>query len=184
MPGFLAKNQVPDDSRCLVIIPSLSWQNLMSIELHPLLSAVGGYTKEIAPATISRWIVSTIKLAYQLTGNSRSLLLLSSISAHEVRALATSWSMYRGVTLQEIMQAVEWQSHTVFSQFYLRDCWTLAHVHSKSSSSCNFCGLGYIWMEWLAPPPIFEFYIDLLSLLDSEISKYILDGVHCRMCFM
>jgi hypothetical protein len=34
---------------------------------------------------------------------------LSSISAHEVRALA-----------------LEWKSHTVFSQFYLRDSWTLA----------------------------------------------------------
>jgi hypothetical protein len=34
--------------------------------------------------------------------------------------------MFKGVTLQEIMQAVEWKSHTVFSQFYLRDCWTPA----------------------------------------------------------
>jgi hypothetical protein len=25
------------------------------------------------------------------------------------------------------MQAVEWKSHSVFSQFYLRDCWTLAY---------------------------------------------------------
>jgi hypothetical protein len=53
-----------------------------------------------------------------LTGNSQSLLRLSCISAHKVRALATSWAMYKGVTLQEIMQAVEWKSHTVFSQFH------------------------------------------------------------------
>jgi hypothetical protein len=85
--------------------------------------------KEIAPATISRWIISTIKLAYQLTGNSQSLPIqgLSSISAHEVRALATSWATYKGVTLQEIIQAVEWKSHTIFSQFYLRDCCTPAY---------------------------------------------------------
>jgi hypothetical protein len=75
---------------------------------------------------ISRWIISTIKLAYQFTRNSQSLLRLSSISAHEVRALATSWATYKGVTLQEIMQTVEWKYHTVFSQFYLRDYWTLA----------------------------------------------------------
>jgi hypothetical protein len=31
---------------------------------------------------------------------------LSSISAHEVRALATSWATFKGVTLLEIMQAV------------------------------------------------------------------------------
>jgi hypothetical protein len=67
------------------------------IELDPPLFAVGGNTcsyhtqkgtlKKIVPATISRWIVATIKLAYQLTGNSQSLLRLSSISAYEVRAL-------------------------------------------------------------------------------------------------
>jgi hypothetical protein len=87
-----------------------------------------------------------IKLAYQLTGNSQSLLRLSSISAHEVRALATSWATFKGVTLQEIMPAVEWKSHMVFSQFYLRDCWTLAdwYVHSRSGSSCNFRGLSFL----------------------------------------
>jgi hypothetical protein len=93
---------------------------------HLFISYVEGYSKDIPPATISRWIVSTIKLAYQLTGNSQSLLRLSSISGHEVRALATSWATCKGVTLQEIMQAVEWKSHTLFSQFYLGDCCTLA----------------------------------------------------------
>jgi hypothetical protein len=93
---------------------------------HLFISYAEGYSKGIAPATISRWIVSTIKLAYQLTGNSQSLLRISSISAHEVKALAISWATFKGVTLQEIMQAVERKSHTVFSQFYLRVCWTLA----------------------------------------------------------
>jgi hypothetical protein len=95
---------------------------------HLFISYAKGYSKEIATTTISRWIISTIKLAYQLTGNSQSLLRLSSISAHEVRALPTSWAMYKGVTLHEIMQAVEWKSHTIFSQFYFRDCWTLAVI--------------------------------------------------------
>jgi hypothetical protein len=45
--------------------------NFTLIELDPLLSAMGGstcsYRTQVAPATISRWIVSSIKLAYQLT---------------------------------------------------------------------------------------------------------------------
>jgi hypothetical protein len=139
------KNQAPNTSRRPVIIPSLSAtvdrtlpdRNLCLVRAfkfyvdrtrsptvrrgreHLFISYVEGYSKEIAPATISRWIVSTIKLAYQLTGNYQSLLRLSSISAHEVRDLATSWATYKGVTLQEIMQAVEWKSYTVFSQFYI-----------------------------------------------------------------
>jgi hypothetical protein len=152
VPGFLAKNQAPNTSRHPVIIPSQSatvdktfpdrtlcpvWALKFYVDRtrpptirlgrqHLFISYVEGYSKEIAPATISRWIISTIKLAYLLTGNSQSLLRLSSISAHEIRALATSWATYKGVTLQEIMWAVEWKSHTVFSQFYLGDCWTLA----------------------------------------------------------
>jgi hypothetical protein len=63
-----------------------------------------------------------IKLAYQLTVTPET----PSISALEVSALATSWATYKGMTLQEIMQAVEWNSHTIFSHFYIRDCWTLA----------------------------------------------------------
>jgi hypothetical protein len=152
VPGFLVKNQAPNTSRHLVIIPSLSAtvdrtipdRNLCpcrALKFYvdrtrtPTIHVWGstcsyhtlkGTLKEIAPATISRWIVSTIKLADQLTGNSHSLLRLSSISAHEVRALASSWASYKGVTREEIMQAVEWKSHSVFSQFYLRDCWALA----------------------------------------------------------
>jgi hypothetical protein len=103
VPGFLAKNQVPNTSRRPVIIPSLSAtvdnpfpdRTLCPVRAlkfyvyrtrpptfrrgrqHLFISYAEGYSKEIAPATISRWIVDTIKLAYQLTGNSQSLLRLS-----------------------------------------------------------------------------------------------------------
>jgi hypothetical protein len=86
VPGFLAKNQVPNTSRHPVIIPSLSAtvdktfpdRTLCPVrELkfyvdrtrrptvrrgrqHLFISYVEGYSKEIAPATISRWIISTI----------------------------------------------------------------------------------------------------------------------------
>jgi hypothetical protein len=114
------KNQAPNTSRRLVIIPSLSAtvdKTFPDRTLCPVralkfyvdrtrpptvrrgrqdlfISYAEGYSKEIAPATISRWVVATIKLAYQLTGNSQSLLRLSSISAHEVRVLATSWTTF------------------------------------------------------------------------------------------
>jgi hypothetical protein len=106
VPGFLAKNQVPNTSRRLVIIPSLSAtvdktfpdRTLCPVRAlkfyvdrtrpptvrrgrqHLFISYAEGYSKEIAPTTISRWIVSTIKLAYQLTGNSQSLLRLCEVS--------------------------------------------------------------------------------------------------------
>jgi hypothetical protein len=152
VPGFMAKNQALNTSRRPVIIPSLSRTVCRDIpdrklcpvralkhyvektkspairrgREHLFISYAEGNPREIAPATISRWIVTTIKLAYELTGNSRALLNLAKISAHEVRALATSWASFQGVSMDEIMKAVEWKSHSVFSEFYLRDCWVLA----------------------------------------------------------
>ncbi len=152
IPGFLAKNQAPNTSRSPIIIPSLSGyvsRDIPDRTLCPVralkfyvektktpsirqgrkrlfVSHSEGVSKEIAAATISRWIVSTIEKAYVITGNSESLRSLAKISAHEVRAVSTSWASFQGVALADVMQAASWRSHSVFSSFYLRDCWTLA----------------------------------------------------------
>jgi hypothetical protein len=87
VPGFLAKNQVPNTSRRPVIIPSLSatvdktfpdrtFCPVRALKFYIdrtrsptvrrgrqrlFLSCTEGYSKEIAPATISRWIIAMIK---------------------------------------------------------------------------------------------------------------------------
>ena len=40
--------------------------------------------------------------------------------AHELRAIAASISYHRGTRLQDLLQAVGWQSRTTFGRFYLR----------------------------------------------------------------
>lgn len=147
IPGFLAKNQGPAASRPPVTIPSLSGTisyDLPDRTLCPVralkfyinrtkppgirqgrerlfLSYKEGNKREIAAATISRWIVETIRLSYNTLKTSSDLRALANISAHEVRALATSWANYRGVALQEVVSAACWSNHSTFSRFYLRD---------------------------------------------------------------
>ena len=40
--------------------------------------------------------------------------------AHELRAIAASLSYRQGTRLQDLLQAVGWQSHSTFGRFYLR----------------------------------------------------------------
>ena len=152
IPGFLAKNQRPSASRSPVIIPSLSGfcssgipdRNLCPVRAlkfyharteNPVirrgrqrlfLSYKEGYFQEIAAPTITRWVVEVIRDSYSRTHSSRNLLRDAKISAHEVRALATSWASFKGVSIQEVVQAATWKSQSVFSDFYFRDCSTFA----------------------------------------------------------
>ena len=151
MPNFMAKNQRQSTTSPPVVIPSLSRTvsgDLPDRTLCPVralkfyidrtkspsfrqgrerlfVSYKEGHTGDIAAATISRWIVETIRTSYCLVRDSSDLRRLHSITAHEVRALATSWSQYRGVALAEVLAAGRWKHASTFSSFYLRDCTSL-----------------------------------------------------------
>ena len=152
IPGFLAKNQAPNTSRRPVLIPSLSAvvsRDLPDRTLCPVralkfysdktkapafrngrqrlfVSYREGFTREIAAATVARWLVATIQLAYSMTLNSPELRRSGSTTAHEVRAIATSWAQYKGVAMNEVLDAATWSSHSTFSQHYMRDCSVMA----------------------------------------------------------
>jgi hypothetical protein len=84
---------------------------------HLFISIVEGFELEIRPATVARWIVPTIQLAYSLMNTSPD---------HEVRALSASWEANKGVALGDVLEAATWSNHSTFSQFYLHDCSVLA----------------------------------------------------------
>ena len=56
-----------------------------------------------------------------LGGQDEALRKLSSVRAHEVRALSASWDALKNVALADIMAACRWRGHTTFTSFYLRD---------------------------------------------------------------
>lgn len=140
-PGFLAKNQLP--SRCPddILVPNLA-KTLKRKDFNRLLCPVRAlkyYVKQtklirngrnrlflpvkgnhdINKGSISGWISSVIRLAYK--DLSKKKLALLNIRAHEVRALATSWSYFSKTPLDEVIRAARWSSHLVFAKFYLRD---------------------------------------------------------------
>ena len=67
--------------------------------------------------TIARWIVETVKTVYGLAKEDDFTL----ARAHDTRALSTSWALFQGVNLNEIMRAAFWSAETTFTTFYMKD---------------------------------------------------------------
>ena len=90
---------------------------------------------DITANTVSHWVKQTLLLAYQATGNAtgdaqdRRLFNISDEErkdftrpAHEIRAQSASLAFAsRHYSLASILRSCYWRSHTVFTEFYLRD---------------------------------------------------------------
>ncbi|XP_072557580.1 uncharacterized protein, partial [Paramormyrops kingsleyae] len=70
--------------------------------------------KALSKQRLSRWVVNTIKQAYQLSGLPSPVATV----AHSTRGIAASWVLLKGVPLQDICQAACWSSPLTFARFY------------------------------------------------------------------
>ena len=73
--------------------------------------------KAASKPTLSRWIVEAIRMAY----SSRGVEPPTGLRAHSSRAQATSWALFKGVSLQEVCDAANWSSGLTFADFYSLD---------------------------------------------------------------
>jgi len=78
-----------------------------------------GKSGDICRNTISSWVVQLIKLVYDQ--NNDKARTLSGVRAHDVRGLAASWAARGTYSMDQLMQACSWSSHTTFTSFYLKD---------------------------------------------------------------
>ena len=76
-------------------------------------------TTDITTNTLANWIKNVIKLAYQDVPEEECT--LAKVTAHEVRALASSVAFKHNLSLPNINQACYWRGHSTFSNYYLRD---------------------------------------------------------------
>jgi len=82
-------------------------------------SIVGKHQKAVVKNTIASWVKHTVLKAYE--NCSKTEIETLKISAHEVRALATSTAFYGNTALEEVLKAARWSQQTTFTSFYLRD---------------------------------------------------------------
>jgi hypothetical protein len=78
-----------------------------------------GFTKDIAPSTISTWLCETVKECYKSAPT--TLTTEFKVMGHQVRGMSTSWAFAKRASIQDIMAAATWKSHNTFTKFYLRD---------------------------------------------------------------
>ncbi|XP_063050161.1 uncharacterized protein LOC134444913 [Engraulis encrasicolus] len=66
---------------------------------------------------LSHWILEAISAAYQSKGS----LPPEGMRAHSTRGMATSWALFRGVSIGELCNAANWASGNTFARFYRLD---------------------------------------------------------------
>lgn len=142
LPEFRAKNQgalerspnirIPplssilgpdDEDRCLCPVRALKRYLAVTSGSRPptcrklFLSLNPDYKKDISVATIARWTMEVVRLAYAHWGGGS----LETVRAHEVRAWSASLALTQSVALHDILEAGYWKSANTFVDFYLRD---------------------------------------------------------------
>ncbi|XP_078246542.1 uncharacterized protein LOC144588170 [Pogona vitticeps] len=68
-------------------------------------------------SSLSRWLVSTISLAYELLQKP----VPDGLKAHSTRAMATSTALLRGIDIQEICRSATWSNASTFVTHYKLD---------------------------------------------------------------
>ena len=82
--------------------------------------------KPAASPTLSRWILDAIRLAY----SSKGLDVPDGLRAHSTRAMASSWAVAKGVSIQEVCLAANWSSSATFATFYRLDVSASSMAHA------------------------------------------------------
>ena len=144
---FLAKNQLASDGPSIIqpvvipaLIPSLDQSLAEDMTLCPVrslryyidrtkdlrkgkhllfFSFKSGFSGDIQRSNFSSWIKQTVMLAYQ--GSDLETRNLSKVKAHDVHSMAASLAFKGGVSLDQILGACFWKSHSTFTNFYLKD---------------------------------------------------------------
>ncbi|XP_056316727.1 LOW QUALITY PROTEIN: uncharacterized protein LOC130231264 [Danio aesculapii] len=80
----------------------------------------------VSSQRLSHWIVEAIELAY----TSRGLRSPEGLRAHSSRGIATSWALFRGISVRDICKAASWSSPHTFIRFYRLDVTAPSLAHA------------------------------------------------------
>lgn len=80
-------------------------------DIDPLFRAISKTRHGVKPTTISGWLTNIITLSGVDAPQRKQL-------GHSVRSLAASKARDKGFSVHEIMDAIEWKTQSVFTEFY------------------------------------------------------------------
>jgi integrase len=149
--GFLAKNQALDFTPEPIFLPDLRkttgdpedapWCPVRCLKFYlartkPLRGSVDAlfitHKRPYGPVssrTLGRWIMVVVKSAYEKLNRQPPRM-----RAHDTRSQASSWALYAGVPLKDIIASAGWKSATTFQQVYLKDVLILKESEDTTRS--------------------------------------------------
>ena len=71
--------------------------------------------KPVSVQTISRWLVSVIKFSYKKHRKT-----VGTVKGHSTRSVGPSWALFKGASLQQIMESADWSRETTFTKHYMK----------------------------------------------------------------
>ena len=89
-----------------------NWTGTNKQSFHYFLSFVEPH-KPVTSQTISKWLVSLIKLAYEDPK--------MKVKGYSTRAIGPSWTLFNGASVSSVPNAADWSRESTFIRFYLRD---------------------------------------------------------------
>ena len=115
VPSFPEKDKL-DPKRALTMYlqkTSEFREKLGASERGKLFLALTEPHKPVGTVTISNWIVQAIRTAYSNEN--------MKVNAHSTRAIAPTWALYKGASVQSLLDSADWKLESTFTKFYLRE---------------------------------------------------------------
>ena len=86
-----------------------------SAEILKLFLAVNKPHKPVSRQTISKWLVNVIKFSYQKEKKQTP-----KVKGHSTRSVGPSWALFKGASLDQIMESADWIRENTFVKHYLK----------------------------------------------------------------
>lgn len=104
--------------------------------------------------SISKWIVNTIKIAYTDTS-------LEGVRAHDVRSFPSSWALFQGTPIQDIMEADFLEIREYFYTFLHERYVQKSFLWKSCDGSCSLriTLRGKLFLIFLSIYKIFSFWL-------------------------
>ncbi|XP_045206275.2 uncharacterized protein LOC123558463 [Mercenaria mercenaria] len=84
-------------------------------ELKLFLSVIKPH-EPVLSQTISKWLVNVIKFAYKKSNKQ-----LDKVKGHSTHSIGPSWALFKGASLDQVLDAADWSSETTFIKHYMKN---------------------------------------------------------------
>ena len=113
VPRFSKNNRV-DPKRAVEIYlkRTAELRNSAEYDVNQLFILINKPHKAVSKQTVSSWIIGVIRSAYEDSE--------MNIKAHSTRAIGPPWVLFKGASLNSILEAADWSSDKTFKKFYYR----------------------------------------------------------------